>query len=108
MGVTTVVRLSPQERAVQEATKRTVLSMSLAMKDVTIDSLKRKFDRPTPYVLLPKAYQARPPKQVAGVWVSSFEIAPAQSAVLKFEFFRGDRKPGDAAPPARACSSRPN
>lgn len=96
MGVTTVIRLSPQERAIQEATKRTGQSMSLALKDATVSAIKSKLDRPTPFMTRPGAYKAGKPTVVGGVIVSTFSIAPIPSGALRFQFFGGDRKPGDA------------
>lgn len=107
MSLTVRVNLTPQERAVDAAIKRTVQSMSLAMKDVTIAALKAKLDKPTPYMLRAQAFQARPPKMDAShQWTSRFEIAPQQSAVLRFVFFGGERTPGDAATAKRGMLRR--
>jgi hypothetical protein len=95
MPVTTRINLSNQERAVQAAVTRTVQSMSLSMKDGVLGALKSNIDRPTPFTLLPKAYQAGKPTVVDGVITSRFSIAQVQSAYLRFAFFGGTRKPGD-------------
>ena len=96
MPVRTTVNLSRQEKAVQAAVTRTVQSMSLAMKDSVLGALKSNLDRPAPFTLLLKAYQAGKPTVVGGVITSRFTIAPVQSAYLRFAFFGGTRKPGDA------------
>jgi len=67
MPATTRINLSNQERAVQAAVTRTVQSMSLAMKDGVLGALKSNVDRPAPFTLLHKAYQAAKPTVVGGV-----------------------------------------
>jgi hypothetical protein len=81
--------------AVQRATSRTVQAMSLNAKDRTLNQV-RKFDKPTPYMLRPGAYQAGKPVVGPQGITSTYEIAPDQSAVLNREISGGDRMPGEA------------
>jgi hypothetical protein len=81
--------------AIDRAGARTVKAMSLNAKDRTLAQV-RQFDKPTPYMLRSGAYQAGQPVVTSKGVVSTFAIAPDQSAVLQREISGGDRKPGEA------------